>query len=477
MSVTSPTERPGRRPAPRRRLAGIAVGLLVAVGSMVTTTDDPARTTQKLRTTDAEATGDDSDARTRTSDERSVPPAGIGGTGASDDATDPLADLGTTPAGPGSIGTVGATGRETPPRLDRVAEPAPPGATEPAPPGATPGTPTPGTPTPPGTPRLPGTPGSPSTPRTPDTPGRPTAPDPPGDPKRPDDDDPDDGPPDGPGPVDDVEACRNLGRAAIGDTSWGDGVDGHTEQRFRAIAQEVQASHPLLVCANPIVAWRDDLYVERLFAGGESVGMLVSGREPGDPVIAATLNEWAGWGWRSDHNFVGVPTERLVIDGVRIIRTHRGGVVVEHLDSMAIPVVNGAWHAWMLAGGPRGSMGMPVGRAAADPAGGARQDFTLGRLRLPDITMEFEAEVQPVERFIWTPWTELAPPAGPRPPANSVIEIAGAAYYVGTDGRRHWIPTTTAWFCADDSDALMLGEVDGRVMASFPLGEAYTCDT
>lgn len=282
-------------------------------------------------------------------------------------------------------------------------------------------------------------------------------------------------PPSEPPTPPDVAACANLGLVAVGGTDGTDEGIVRAAPRFRAMAAELQATSNSLVCAKPIVAWRDDLYTQSLYAGGIRLGRLVSGREDHDPVVRLSLDEFAAWQWRSDHNFVGVPTGRVTIDGVEIIRTHRGGVVIESREAIPIPVVNGAWDRWMASGGPSGSMGMPAGRPDGISGFAAWQDFERGRIVLPQVVFEYDAESAPASAFVWFTWEQIGPPSTPPVRAHSVIELTGASYYVGPDLRRHWIRTTDDWYCAKRSGAAMIGPVDGRVLTSFPIGEAYVC--
>lgn len=273
----------------------------------------------------------------------------------------------------------------------------------------------------------------------------------------------------------DIQACANLGHVAVGHPNDDPDVIA-AAPRFRAMFADVSAREPVLVCARAVQPWRDDLYVQTLIAGGREVGMLIAGRDPEDPVLFVNRNEWAGWGWRDTHNYVGVPTGRTVLDGVPVILTTRGGVVVEHPDTMAIPVVNGAWLMWMQRGGPSGDMGMPVGRAQGLARIATWQDFVGGRVVLPLVETGLEAEAQPFERYSWVPWSEVGPPTRTEVPLRSVVENAGASYYVADDGKRYWIRTTGNWECARRSGAQMIGSIEGRLMTTIPIGGEYRCN-
>lgn len=271
----------------------------------------------------------------------------------------------------------------------------------------------------------------------------------------------------------DEELCPNLGLVAVGDSS--DERLHRLRPRFRAEVPSLFESADGFVCASPMTLWRGDLAVQAVRVDGRLHGQLVSGLGDDDPVMLLTDTEWASWLWRSDHNFVGTPLRREVLDGVPIIRTSRGAVVMEHPDSMGIPVVNAAWDLWQYAKGPAGPMGMPVGRAQG-VVNLAWQDFEHGRLIAPGIVVDLQAEVAPAATFDWRLWPADDP--DPRQPftANSVIEIAGAAYYLGEDGKRHWIQTTGDWYCARDRmNATMRGNVEGRLMKRFELGERFVC--
>ena len=88
---------------------------------------------------------------------------------------------------------------------------------------------------------------------------------------------------------------------------------------------------------------------------------------------------------------------------------------------------------------------------------------------------DIEAEAQPLEKYRWMPWSEFGDPNPSQVQAGSVIENAGASYYVADDGMRYWIRTTDAWFCARDAGSRMIGAVEGRVLLQFAIGGEYIC--
>ena len=94
---------------------------------------------------------------------------------------------------------------------------------------------------------------------------------------------------------------------------------------------------------------------------------------------------------------------------------------------------------------------------------------------MPAVETDIEAESQPLDRYSWVPWSAFGDPPPIEVRAGSVIENAGASYYVAADGMRYWIRTADDWFCARDSGARMLCNVEGRVIVTFPIGGEYRC--
>ena len=293
----------------------------------------------------------------------------------------------------------------------------------------------------------------------------------------------------GPPPPTEKERCLNLGGVAIGDAAIGDTASEAAWVRFRSAIPQIPASAAGMVCGTKLVApYLDDLIIQRVQVAGKPYGILVGGTGSSHPVLWLSEVEWASYKWHSpgptNHNFTGIPVARLTIGGYEMIRTSRGAVVLARSDSWGYTVVNGAWEVWMASGGPTGPMGLPEAKADGTIEAGAHQDFTNGRLTLPGVTLDLEAEVQPASRYVWVPLTaeQLTTP----PPAPNTIQDAnGVSYYVDRAGVRHWIETTSDWSCAkSDLGAAevkthVVGQqklpLPGWQVARAPLGPVFTC--
>ena len=279
----------------------------------------------------------------------------------------------------------------------------------------------------------------------------------------------------------DQAGCPGLGLSAIGDVTGSPPVAVAAAGRFRAMAA-AELGGAALVCAHPIETWRDDLLIQRLVANDQDAGTLVGGLDPNDPVLKFSPAEWTSLQFRnsgsSGHNFAGVPTGREQRGGVEIIRTTRGGLVMERSDSWGDAVVNGAWEVWMAHGGPTGDMGLPAGKPVADRSIlGAHQDFARGVLLLPGISSDIDAEAQPAGRYQWQPISEAERNANP-PPLGSIVEVAGTgtSYVLDRSGVRHWIVTQSDWGCAHTDLHLAASDTwRGYQLAWFPLGEPFVC--
>lgn len=460
-----PTATPRTRP-PQRPLAAAALGLLLVVAAALGTRHEP---TDRVDTAPGPA-----ETRSTTSTAppgRVRPPAPVPdpGAGPGSSTTAPtsgatgvtvLADRVDRPAErpPGERGR--PTGTTTPPPAAPVPAtvgparpPAGPAPSPPVVPGSSPTTPA-TTPTTPSTPTtIPTTPST--TPTTPTTTTPPT-----------------------PEPLDpDVEGCPNLGLVPIGDTTGAPADVVALGPRLRAVAATIDMA-AALVCALPARAWRDDLAVQQLRTAGRPDGVLVTGRTGSYPVLRFTEVEWSSFqfrdGGRSDHNFAGIPVGRMQLGGVEVIRTTRGGLVMERPDSWGFVVVSGAWDVWMDHGGPAGDLGLPRSKPTGRYGLGATQDFTEGLLLLPGVSEPLEAETQPADRYRILPLT-AAQRAEVAPPPGSIVQVTGVAYYVDRLGVRHWLATTSDWSCAYWDLGARETEVRGWITARYPLGPVFTC--
>lgn len=281
-----------------------------------------------------------------------------------------------------------------------------------------------------------------------------------------------------PAPARDQVNCPNLGLVAIGDATGSPPVAAAASARFRVMATS-ELTRPDLVCARPITTWRDDLVAQELIVAGRPDGALLSGRSAQDLVVRLTAVEWQSFSQFRDsnegHNFLGVPTGRTSLDGYPIIRTSRGGLVMVRADSFGLGVVNGAWDVWLARGGPSGDMGLPMARPAGDNDG-AHQDFATGYVLVPGMTTDYQTEAQPASRYEWHP-IPVEQRRAALPPANSVVDVEGASYYVDAAGTRHWIASTSDWQCATSDLHARSTTARGYVAAEIPLGPQFSCPT
>lgn len=329
---------------------------------------------------------------------------------------------------------------------------------------------------PPTAPTGPSTPSEPSPPPAPPAPATPDPPDTPDPPEVPEE--PDELPIEQASePEPDELNCPNLGLVPIGYANPDNPIGQASTPRFRAARHTIPPTDAL-VCAEPLRLFRDDMIVQNLSANGRYYGVMVGGRGPHDPVMWLNGTEWASYNWRNSgptkHNFSGIPMARIEIDGVPIIRTSRGGIVMERSDSYGFAVVGGAWDLWIGSGGPRGEMGLPAGKATGTWFYGAHQDFTRGTLGLPGVYTDLEAEVMPPERYVWLPLSE-ADLALPGPTPGTIVEVSGVSYYVDIDGVRHWISSTGDWNCATWNLSAPSSLMRGWQIARVPLGPVFVC--
>lgn len=269
--------------------------------------------------------------------------------------------------------------------------------------------------------------------------------------------------------------CPNLGLVAIGDAGPAPEA-GAASARFRVLAGP-ELEGPALVCAQTIRTWRDDLVIQRLVTAGQPDGALVSGRGHQDPVLRLSQTEWVSFAQFHDddhHNFLGVPTGRVTIDGTAMVRTSRGALVMARPDAFGFGVVMGAWDVWMAHGGPSGDLGLPTARPDGTPETGAHQDFTFGHLDLPDARSGLEAEAAPASAYVWYPVTQPEREAQ-RPPINSILNVGGTSYYVDDASVRHWIASTADWGCASRMPNVTRHQVPGYLAAEYPLGPMFAC--
>lgn len=278
----------------------------------------------------------------------------------------------------------------------------------------------------------------------------------------------------GPGLAPDQRNCPNLGLVAIGDATGSPAPVARLGPLFRAQAAATQRPDAL-VCALPLEAWRDDLVIQRLRAAGEPAGLLVAGLDGTRAALWLSDVEWTSFAFRSgNHNFAGIPVARLRIGGVEVIRTTRGGLVMERADTWGNVVLGGAWDVWLQRGGPTGEMGLPRSKPTGWIGIGAYQDFDGGHLLLPGVTTDLEAETRGAGEYQWHPATVDPSPAA-RPKPNSIVKVTGTSYYVDPQGIRHWIVSGSDWSCATHDLGAREVEVRGWVVGLYPLGPTFVC--
>lgn len=293
----------------------------------------------------------------------------------------------------------------------------------------------------------------------------------------------------GPEPQPSAE-CPELGRLPIGGLTPGetDAVLLTASQRFAAMDRELQsmtANDPelkdILVCGDPLERFRNDLVIQPVFVADREFGTLVAGHNSTDPVMLLTHNEFETFKWQAaggggGWNLIGVPFRRDRVHGLTTIRTSLGAVVMPRDDSIGVPLVAAAWGIW-------NRDGARMGRPVSVPWGwgeGARQSFENGFLLLPGVTTAFEAASAPESDFQWLPLegNVIGDPLKP----NTIVEMVGRSYYVGSDMNLHWIATTSDWSCASASLRAPKvvgpnnGDIDLTLLATLPLGKVFRCD-
>lgn len=272
----------------------------------------------------------------------------------------------------------------------------------------------------------------------------------------------------------DAAGCAALGLTTMGGAAEGSATVGALAQRFAAMSAEEPESDRL-VCAETMVAFRDDLVVQELQSDGHDDGALLAAIDGNRPVFRLNETEWTSFrDFRDEdgHNFLGPPTEWTELDGIRILRTTRGGLVFERPYSWGNGVINGAWDLWTAGGGPDGEMGLPMSRPTGTIGQGAHQDFAKGRLYLDGVTSSLEAEAAPASAYRWSP--QAASDKGGEYKGN-IVSVTGTAYLIDTNGIRRWLPSKRAWGCAKDQFEATEFRPDGWEIAPFPIGEPFDC--
>lgn len=234
--------------------------------------------------------------------------------------------------------------------------------------------------------------------------------------------------------------------------------------------------------------------IQRLEAGGNDVGTIITAADGSSMAMLLTSTEWNSYRFRYNggpdgNNLLGYPVGRLDLDGTPVIRTTRGGLVFPQPGGVGVPVLGGAWDFWMSHGGAGGPMGLPMGvpESGAGELGevtwrpglastGARQSFQNGWLHLPGVISDQDAAAQPADRYIWHPWSDLPP--DPEPAIDyrgHIMKLGPTTWYVDRDGVRHWIPNTSSWMCATWDLKATQFLVEANELDAYPLGSDFVC--
>ncbi len=292
-------------------------------------------------------------------------------------------------------------------------------------------------------------------------------------------------------PEPDELGCPNLGLLPIGGFDEDRSATfGPLYERFRALAP-AEWDRDDLVCGHPLEPWRD-LVVQRLEAGGRADGAIVTAADGSSIALRLTEAEWGSYRFRyggapTGTNLLGYPVARIDLDGVAVIRTTGGGLVFAQPGAVGVPVIGGLWDVWEAAGGPSGSMGLPLGipESAAGPTGaitwesglvstGARQSFQHGWVFLPGVISDVDAAAQPADRYQWHLWSEL-PPEPEIDYRGHIVKLGPTTWYVDRAGIRHWIPSTSAWMCATWDLKATQHVVEAYELDAYPLGSDFVC--
>lgn len=294
-------------------------------------------------------------------------------------------------------------------------------------------------------------------------------------------------------PDPDEIGCPNLGLVPIG--GYEDAASSayaHLHTIFRSLAPSIRVGNDL-VCGHPLESWRD-LTIQRLMAGGKSAGVIITAADGTSVAMHITDTEWNTYRFRYNGdaigvNLVGYPVGRIQLNGVDIIRTTAGGLVFGQPGGLGLPVLGGQWDFWIAAGGPAGSMGLPMGvpESAAGPTGatswapgmastGARQTFQHGWTFLAGVISDVDALSQPADRYRWFPWSEL--PVDPKPAVDyrgHIMKLGPTTWYVDKDGIRHWIPSASAWMCATWDLKATQYVVEAWELDAYPEDSHFVC--
>lgn len=276
-------------------------------------------------------------------------------------------------------------------------------------------------------------------------------------------------------PLDQIR-CPELDLVAIGDLP--EDADDDLEAfgpRFRDLAA-AELEREELVCAGPIHRWRD-LVIQRLYARAEPDGTLAASADGAGDVIRFTFPEWKGYRLTGEDDFPfnlgGRPTGRETLADHSIVRTTNGALVSRRADTHGFLVINGAWTLWADQDG-RSWMGHPETQPALSGSLGIYQDFAHGWLQIPGVVNPFEAERLGPEAYVWHP--VLDPQADvPSDARGNILEVNETSWFIDQQGLRHWIPDKREFDCVRSEHGSRKITVRGWVVATFPLGEAYTC--
>ncbi len=146
----------------------------------------------------------------------------------------------------------------------------------------------------------------------------------------------------------------------------------------------------------------------------------------------------------------------------------KGGVVIAHeLAGPAFWVPGPAVDLWREQGGPDGVLGLPM--TDVNYIGGVpHQDYEGGFLeQRPPALVEME--------LIDDDALQAQLDALPRVADGILRTFDGTAWWIDTDGVRHWIPDGDTWVCLGGDDVVLDMEVDGWVIGAFPAGAPASC--
>lgn len=269
--------------------------------------------------------------------------------------------------------------------------------------------------------------------------------------------------------------CPALDTVAIGDLpDDADAALAAFGPRFRALAP-AELVRDELVCAGPIHRWRG-LVIQHLFIGQVREGTLAASADGQGEVIRFTEPEWRGYRLLPediDIDLGGPTNHRTAHADHTVVHTSKGGLVAQRPDTHGFLVVNGAWTLWNRPDGLT-TMGFPETQPAISGTLGIYQDFAHGWLQIPGVVNPFEAQLLGPEAYVWHP---ISDPHADVPPdaRGNILEVNQTSWFIDDDGVRHWIPAKRDYDCARSEHGARKITVRGWVVATFPIGEPFTC--